>query len=300
MNHHMRRILMLALLCLGVPAASFGADTAPPPAAESTLPQPKADNDGGNSEASRSVDATQLDRAPRPIQRVPPVYPSKLKKKGVTGRVVVQFVIDEHGNVMNAKVNSSTNRAFDRPSIDAILQWKFEPGLKDGQPVRVLCNQEIPFQFQQPAEADADAAAATEEAKADGTVALPKFDANRGKAPDANWDERNHPPRPIYQVSAAYPFDLKKKGVSGQVIVEFVVDTKGNVRDARIVSSSDPGFENAVLQAVAKWKFRPGVRNGRVVNTRMQVPISFNSAPAPAGEGDDGVDDEPTAAASER
>jgi protein TonB len=42
------------------------------------------------------------------------------------------------------------------------------------------------------------------------------------------------------------------------------------------VKSTNPEFEMAALQAVNKWKFRPGRKGGRAVPTRMQLPISFN------------------------
>ena len=58
-------------------------------------------------------------------------------------------------------------------------------------------------------------------------------------------------------------------------IVEFIVDSKGDARNAFAVRSTKREFEQSAVQAVNKWKFRPGRKGGRAVNTRMQIPIVF-------------------------
>ena len=83
-------------------------------------------------------------------------------------------------------------------------------------------------------------------------------------------------PVPTVQVHPQYPFDMRRAGISGQVLVEFIVDVSGNVQNAFAASSTQREFESAAVQAVSKWKFRPGQRGGRAVNTRMQVPIVFS------------------------
>lgn len=73
-----------------------------------------------------------------------------------------------------------------------------------------------------------------------------------------------------------YPFEAKRNGVSGQVMVDFTVNERGDVVEARAVSSSDRVFEEAATRAVLKWKFEPGRRNGGVVPFRMVIPIQFS------------------------
>jgi protein TonB len=60
------------------------------------------------------------------------------------------------------------------------------------------------------------------------------------------------------------------------VVVGFIVDSSGNVVQAYVVRSSHREFEQPAVQAVSRWKFRPGRKGGRAVNTRMQVPIIFS------------------------
>jgi periplasmic protein TonB len=72
-----------------------------------------------------------------------------------------------------------------------------------------------------------------------------------------------------------YPFSLKKAGIQGEAIIRFVVDVSGSVRDVEVVSANHPAFGRAAADAVAKWRFQPGIKNGQPVNTRMQIPIGF-------------------------
>jgi protein TonB len=82
-------------------------------------------------------------------------------------------------------------------------------------------------------------------------------------------------PQAKFQARPQYPFEMRRAGISGEVIVEFIVDTNGDVRNAFAVRSTQREFEQAAVQAVSKWKFRPGKKGGRAVPTRMQIPIVF-------------------------
>ncbi len=78
------------------------------------------------------------------------------------------------------------------------------------------------------------------------------------------------------QMPPNYPYEMRRAGITGEVNVGFIVDSNGVVRDAYVISSTHREFEAPAVQAVSKWKFRPGRRGGRAVNTRMSVPIVFS------------------------
>jgi protein TonB len=85
-------------------------------------------------------------------------------------------------------------------------------------------------------------------------------------------------PEPIFQPAPMFPHLMRRENLEGIVVVEFIVDTEGRAINATVCESLYPGFNDAAIKGVAKWKFRPGVRGGRKVNTRMRVPISFKLA----------------------
>lgn len=83
-------------------------------------------------------------------------------------------------------------------------------------------------------------------------------------------------PAPRAQIPPQYPFELRNAGIEGEVVVEFIVDANGGVRNPFVVRSTQRGFEAAALQAIGKWKFRPGRKDGRAVNAgRVQQIFTF-------------------------
>jgi periplasmic protein TonB len=90
-----------------------------------------------------------------------------------------------------------------------------------------------------------------------------------------NLADLDSAPEPVAQPAPVYPRSMLREEVDGTVTVEFIVDTQGRVLNAFAYESSHRGFEDAAVAGVKKWRFRPGVRLGRKVNTRMRVPIVF-------------------------
>jgi len=88
-----------------------------------------------------------LTRAPRPIARPAPTYPPELRRAGISGTVVLMFVVRSDGTTSNITVQSSDNPAFEEPAIRAVRKWRFEPGEKDGKAVNTRVRQPIPFKF---------------------------------------------------------------------------------------------------------------------------------------------------------
>lgn len=88
---------------------------------------------------------SDLDQKPRPIFQRPPSYPQELRKQRRQGTVYVLFTVDRQGRVTDAKVDKSTDPAFEKPALEAVKQWKFEPGTRKGEPVQFRMR--IPITF---------------------------------------------------------------------------------------------------------------------------------------------------------
>lgn len=82
-------------------------------------------------------------------------------------------------------------------------------------------------------------------------------------------------PEPILQGAPVYPVSMRREAVTANVRVEFIVNAEGRVLDAVVIDSTHHAFDDAAVAGVMKWKFRPGMKGGRKVNTRMAVPIVF-------------------------
>jgi periplasmic protein TonB len=82
-------------------------------------------------------------------------------------------------------------------------------------------------------------------------------------------------PEPIAQPPPVFPFEQRSQVTQAEVVVEFIVLSDGRVQYATIVSATHAGFERAATEGVSRWRFRPGMKSGRKVNTRMRVPLIF-------------------------
>jgi len=75
------------------------------------------------------------------------VYPPLALKAGIEGRVIVQFVIDKNGQVLNPTVVRGIGGGCDEEAVRAVLKAKFQPGLQRGRPVAVRYTLPITFRI---------------------------------------------------------------------------------------------------------------------------------------------------------
>jgi TonB family protein len=119
------------------------------------------------------------------------------------------------------------------------------------------------------------------------TFSIPDHINRTGKAGDAavkifDLSDLDRAPEAIVRPPPVYPQALVHDAYKATVVVEFVIELDGRVKTAFVVESTHASFDAAAIAGVEKWKYRPGIRQGRKVRTRMQVPIIFSVA---AGEG---------------
>jgi protein TonB len=85
-------------------------------------------------------------KAPRQTYLIQPAYPSLAREAKIWGTVVVNAVIDEHGNVVGAHAVSG-HPLLIPAALNAVLQWKYEPTLLNGSPVAVEMEVTVHFQL---------------------------------------------------------------------------------------------------------------------------------------------------------
>ncbi|MBT8401033.1 MAG: TonB family protein [Rhodothermia bacterium] len=77
-----------------------------------------------------------------------------------------------------------------------------------------------------------------------------------------------------------YPGEAKEAGVSGNVVVSFVVDERGRVSDVQIVTGLGSGCDEEAMRVARLVRYRPAMKDGRPVRYRMQEEIAFGSPTA--------------------
>jgi len=104
-------------------------------------------NDGFENYISTELpfDFDQLDKKPKALHQIKPLYPYALKQSKVEGSATIEWVINPDGSVRSARVISSSHSEFAKAALDAILKSKWHPGEKDGEIVATRVRQQIYF-----------------------------------------------------------------------------------------------------------------------------------------------------------
>ena len=79
----------------------------------------------------------------------------------------------------------------------------------------------------------------------------------------------------IRRVQPLYPKTALTIRLNGSVIVECIIDKNGVVRDARVLRSTSPLFDQSALEAVQQWQFAPGSLHGKAVDTIFNLTVTF-------------------------
>jgi len=82
-------------------------------------------------------------------------------------------------------------------------------------------------------------------------------------------------PALIYKVDPEYSEEARKAKYSGTVMLSVIVDAEGKARDIHVVKSLGMGLDEKAIEAVEKWKFKPGMKGGQAVNVRATIEVNF-------------------------
>lgn len=84
---------------------------------------------------------------PKVTKKVKPRYTRAAWYNRVQGNVAIEVMISAEGAIENILVLSPLGFGLDEAALSAIRQWQFRPGLKNGEPVRVLAHYELEFRL---------------------------------------------------------------------------------------------------------------------------------------------------------
>ncbi|MBT3376802.1 MAG: energy transducer TonB [Lentisphaerae bacterium] len=134
------------LVATGPLETGFGTDLALDFALE---PEPPPDDVVAMPEDTRSIfGVADLDRPPRPSLQVPPVYPYRARARNIEGHVDVGFTLTREGTVIDIEiVEAVPGETFVDAARRAVSRWRFEPGIRKGEPVAVRMQVKLRFKL---------------------------------------------------------------------------------------------------------------------------------------------------------
>ncbi len=158
------------------------------------------------------------------------------------GEVRILVDINEYGFVTDAQIQDSTNESLNEVSLAAMHQWTFVPAEENG--VAVSSKAVQPFYFNE------------------GSIVLEK----KKTAADKN---------PIAKSRVAPTLSEDLLNITGNVILQASLDADGKVAGVKVKSSTHSELEAAASAALQQWSFKPAIKEGETVASKIIIPFNF-------------------------
>jgi TonB family protein len=146
------------------------------------------------------------------------------------------------------------------PAMDAARMWTYKPTLLNGAAVEVVTDIDLVYTPPKP-----------EAAKPAGPPTGPKALPSKNDMPSFT------PPTPLTKVEPDYSPEAHAAKLTTSVKVSLIVDEKGMPKDVKVYKSAGMGLDEKAVEAVKKWTFRPGTRDGKPVAVPAVVDVYFKS-----------------------
>jgi TonB family protein len=92
------------------------------------------------------VSPDKVDEPPRAVEMVMPIYPEAALKQRVRGVVVLKVLVSQTGLPLDIRVQQGARDDLNKAAVEAAKQWRFEPAVKNGKPVRTYTTIRFPFE----------------------------------------------------------------------------------------------------------------------------------------------------------
>jgi len=79
----------------------------------------------------------------------------------------------------------------------------------------------------------------------------------------------------LFKVEPEYSEEARKAKFQGTVVLYVVVDEKGMPRNLKVIRPLGLGLDEKAIEAVQKWRFKPGMMNGKPVAVAAQIEVNF-------------------------
>ena len=245
---------------------------------------PAVAQDAPPADSGRVYELGEVETPPRPVNvadlraALDAGFPPERLARGAGGTVNVVFVVGADGAVRQSRVVSSTDAAFDAPSLSALAVLRFSPATVGGTPVATRV--EIPIEWQAPAEHAGEGvvspAGVTEEGER--VYAMSDVVADARTYELSEVDDRPRPRSTVdlrHQMVRARPPGLGTQTARATVTVRFRVNPDGTTDTFSILRSTDSRFNEASIEVLRRSRFFPGELNDQDVAVWMEFPIQW-------------------------
>ena len=202
-------------------------------------------------------------------------YPETARNKGIQGRVILSFVVDTDGLVRDVSILRGVDPDLDKEAIRVISSSpNWTPGKHRGQLVSVRYDFPVVFALVSDSHAQISLAQTQSEAVADQSGVF-RLETVAKKPLFQGGDENTFTKWVSERIE--YPETAKNKGIQGRVVLSFMVDTGGAIRDISVLRGVDPDLDREAIRVISSSpNWTPGKnKDGEAVNVRIQFPVVF-------------------------
>jgi len=82
-------------------------------------------------------------------------------------------------------------------------------------------------------------------------------------------------PVPIHRAEPEYTQEARNAKIEGSVLIKCVIDENGIPTDPIVERSLEKGLDEKAVEAVKKWRFKPGLKDGKPVPANVSIQINF-------------------------
>ncbi len=208
-------------------------------------------------------------QAPHPLPITParaptgldPDYPAELDETRLPGQVLIEFTVDEGGQVQRPKVVWASHPAFVEQALRTLQQAAFTPAQQG--PLPKSSQLRYPVEFQSMGARPSDVLA-----------------ANNLKMLDSSTVEI--PPQPLLWLQPVYPYERLLAGEEARIEAEFTVDEQGHTREILLTPTPATDFAAAVRAAIEAAAFKPAQGGQGPMSVRLKLSQTFNVKARPA------------------
>ena len=197
--------------------------------------------------------------APVPIHKPEPGYTEEARKAQLQGTVILFIVVDENGDPRNLKVIRSLGMGLDRKAMEAVNQWKFRPGMKDGNPVPVQATIEVNFRLIKDLPWPGSKPAGW-------SIAAEDFDLA----------ELTEPPVLVYAPSDSFA-DFQRPIL---ITANLNIDGEGHAHDVAL-TTNPAANTGAVAAELGRWIFTPAKQRGVPIAVHAKLTLRYLGPPTP-------------------
>jgi protein TonB len=83
------------------------------------------------------------------------------------------------------------------------------------------------------------------------------------------------PPAVLHKVEPEYSEEARKAKWQGTVVLQLVVDANGHPQDLKVMRALGLGLDQKAIEAVEKWTFKPGMKDGKPVPVIATIEVNF-------------------------